>query len=58
MAVLYMSVKELAERWGCNLSSIYRQVKSGRLPALHVGNTIRIPIVAVEEFERSNTTGL
>ncbi|WP_374105643.1 hypothetical protein [Rhodococcus erythropolis] len=40
------------------MSSIYRQVKSGRLPALHVGSTIRIPIVAVEEFERSNTTEL
>ncbi|MCZ4615202.1 helix-turn-helix domain-containing protein [Rhodococcus qingshengii] len=57
MAALYMSVKELAERWNCDLTAIYRQVKARQLPALHVGKIIRIPVAAVEEFERSNTSG-
>lgn len=57
MVVLYMSVKEVAERWNCDLTAIYRLVKSERIAALHVGNIIRIPIAAVEVFEKENTSG-
>lgn len=57
MAPEYMSVKALAERWGCSREVLYRQISSGRVPALRIGHAIRIPIAAVEQFERTNTTG-
>ncbi|MBJ7476801.1 helix-turn-helix domain-containing protein [Rhodococcus sp. (in: high G+C Gram-positive bacteria)] len=52
----HMSVKAIAERWNCDLTAVYRQVKARRLPALRVGNIIRVPIAAIEEFEAANTT--
>lgn len=54
---VYMSVKALSQLWDCHGSVIYRLVKSGRIPALHVGEVIRIPIAAVEAYEAENTTG-
>lgn len=53
----HISVKGLAQRWDCNESAIYRQVHSKKLPALHIGQVIRIPIAAVEAYESENTTG-
>lgn len=58
MTVAYMTAKALAERWQCNPSVIYNQVTKGKIPALHIGNGIRIPVAAVEEFEQANTTNL
>lgn len=55
-AQTHMSVKAIAERWNCDLTAVYRQVKARKLPALRVGNIIRIPIAAIEEFEAANTT--
>lgn len=57
-ATTHISVKQLAERWDCPLSSIYRQVETLKLPALRIGQGIRIPLAAVERFEAENTTGL
>ncbi|EHK86415.1 helix-turn-helix domain-containing protein [Rhodococcus pyridinivorans] len=53
----HMSVKQLAARWSCPVSAIYQQVRSGGLAALHIGQTIRIPIAEIERFEAQNTTG-
>ncbi|WP_139793024.1 helix-turn-helix domain-containing protein [Prescottella equi] len=53
----YMSVKQVAERWNINTMAVYRQVACGRLPALHLGQTIRIPIADVLRFEAENTSG-
>lgn len=57
MSAAYVSVKELAEKWGCHPAAIYKQVDGGRLAALRIGQTIRIPLTAVADFERANTTG-
>lgn len=57
MTPLYMSVKDLAARWDCHVGVVYRQVSEGRIAALHIGNGIRIPIAAVEDFEQTHTTG-
>ncbi|MFC9549823.1 helix-turn-helix domain-containing protein [Rhodococcus sp. NPDC056960] len=57
MAALYVSVKQLAERWDCNEMAVYRLVQSEKLPALRIGQAIRIPIAAVEQYEAENTTG-
>lgn len=51
-ARLYMSVKELAERWGISLPHAYRLIERGALPCLRAGNSIRVPIAAVEDYEK------
>ena len=55
MSATHMSVKDLSERWGCPRSAIYQQIRSGGIAALHIGQTIRIPIAEVERFETTNT---
>ncbi|MFC7450504.1 helix-turn-helix domain-containing protein [Rhodococcus daqingensis] len=57
MSATHISVKDLAARWGCTKVAIYRQVESGRIKALRIGQVIRIPLSAVEEYEHANTTG-
>lgn len=55
MSATHMSVKDVADRWGCNRAAIYRQIHAGHLAALHIGQTIRIAISEVERFETTNT---
>lgn len=43
----------LAERWGVSAETVRQLVKRGELPGFRVGRMIRIPVQAVEEFERS-----
>lgn len=59
MPALYMTVPELAERWAISgtAATIYRLIQRGKLPALSIEGTKRIPISAVEAFESANTTG-
>lgn len=57
MSRTHLSVKELAERWECSREVLYQQVASGKIPALHIGQAVRIPIAAVEQYELENTTG-
>ncbi|MGX6508251.1 helix-turn-helix domain-containing protein [Rhodococcus sp. SJ-2] len=56
MTATHMSVKDLADRWNCPRSAIYQQIRSGGLAALHIGQTIRIPLAEIEQFEAANTT--
>ena len=56
MSATHMSVKDLSERWGCPRSAIYQQIRSGGIAALHIGQTIRIPLAEIERFESANTT--
>ncbi|AOD21322.1 hypothetical protein IM25_06540 [Rhodococcus sp. p52] len=51
----YLSVKDLAVRWSCHRSIIYRQINAGNLAALHIGQAIRIAISEVERFEAEYT---
>jgi excisionase family DNA binding protein len=51
---LYLTVPELAERWTISLAHAYRVVERGMLPSLRVGHAIRIPVAAVERYERDN----
>lgn len=57
MTTTHASVKDLADRWACPKSAIYQQIRTGALKALRIGGTIRIPLAAIDEFERRNTTG-
>ncbi|QDM56057.1 excise [Rhodococcus phage Sleepyhead] len=53
----HMTVKAVAERWDCHVGVVYRQIATGQLAALHIGQGKRIPIAEVERFEQANTSG-
>ncbi len=52
----HMTVKAIAERWDCHVGVVYRQIATGKLAALHIGQGKRVPIAEVERFEQENTT--
>jgi excisionase family DNA binding protein len=52
----FISVPELARRWGVSLAHAYRLVERGELPVMRCGAALRIPITAVEAHERGNVT--
>lgn len=46
----YLTVNEVAERFGVNVTTVYRLVKQGRLPAFKVGNQWRFSQDRLEEW--------
>lgn len=46
----YLTVGEVAERFGVNSTTIYRLVKRGRIPAFKVGNQWRFSPQHLEEW--------
>ncbi|MFC4594278.1 helix-turn-helix domain-containing protein [Sphingobium tyrosinilyticum] len=51
------SVNGLAEHWSCSPSMVRKLIDQGSLGHFRLGILIRIPVAAVEEFERANTLG-
>jgi hypothetical protein len=49
----FIRPRALAVRWASSLAGIYRQVENGTLPAMRIGNAIKIPLTAVENYERN-----
>ena len=45
-------VGELAQRWRCSDQHVYNLIRDKRLRVIRLGKLIRIPIDAVEEFEK------
>lgn len=48
------SVAEVADMYGVHASTIYREVKAGRIRALGIGTKsgcVRIPVTALDEYE-------
>jgi excisionase family DNA binding protein len=50
---LYMTVKKLSQRWSISLPHAYKMIDRGEIPSLRVGCAVRVPIDAVEKFERN-----
>ena len=46
----YLTVEEVAKRFGVNVTTVYRLVKRGRLPAFKVGNQWRFSEARLEEW--------
>ena len=46
----YLTVDEVASRFGVNVSTVYRLVKRGRLPAFRVGKQWRFSQARLEEW--------
>jgi excisionase family DNA binding protein len=49
----FISVGSLATRWETSSRTIYRELAAGRLPAVKIGDSTRIPMTAVHEREAS-----
>lgn len=50
---LYLSPVQLAERVSFHPESIRNMIRQGRLPAVRIGNRLRVPLAEAEKFEQS-----
>lgn len=58
MAAMYLTPRELAERWSCSARHVRRLCGSGALPAMRLGiESWRISLAAVEAYEAARTGG-
>ena len=46
----YLTVEEVAKRFGVNVTTVYRLVQRGRLPAFKIGNQWRFSEARLEEW--------
>ena len=46
----YLTVEEVARRFGVNVTTVYRLVQQGRLPAFKIGNQWRFSEARLEEW--------
>ena len=46
----YLTVEEVAKQFGVNVTTVYRLVKRGKLPAFKVGNQWRFSEARLEEW--------
>ena len=46
----FLTVEEVARRFGVNVTTVYRLVKRGKLPSFKVGNQCRCSEVRLEEW--------
>jgi len=50
----YLTVEEVAKRFGVNATTVYRLVQQGRLPAFKVGNQWRFGEERLEEWVKNH----
>jgi excisionase family DNA binding protein len=46
----YLTVEQVAKRFGVNVTTVYRLVKRGKLPAFKIGNQWRFSEARLEEW--------
>lgn len=51
----YLTVSQLAQRWSISLAHGYRFLERGELPSMRVGCALRVPLAAVEAYERRSS---
>jgi excisionase family DNA binding protein len=54
----YLTVLEIAEMSRVSKMTIYRLIESGKLPSVRFGSNYRVPKSAVENYIKTNTTGV
>lgn len=55
--VKFFSVAALATRWAVSVDLVYDLLRNGKVAAMKLGGSWRIPISAVEQFEAANLFG-
>ncbi len=56
MTEKFLTVQQLAERWGFNERKIYNMANKKEIPATKIGKSWRFPLTLIEEYERTQTT--
>ena len=46
----YLTVEDVAKRFGINVTTVYRLVQQGRLPAFKIGNQWRVSDIRLHEW--------
>ncbi len=46
----YLTIQDVAKRFGVNTTTVYRLVKQGKLPAFKVGNQWRFSLARLEQW--------
>jgi len=46
----YLTIEDVAKRFGINATTVYRLVQQGRLPAFKIGNQWRVSETRLEEW--------
>ena len=46
----YLTVEDVAKRFGINVTTVYRLAQQGRLPAFKIGNQWRVSETRLEEW--------
>ena len=46
----YLTVEDVAERFGVNVTTVYRLVQHGKLPAFKIGNQWRFSETRLDEW--------
>lgn len=55
-ATAYYTVAEIADRWKCDRSSVYREISEGRLQALTIGRqSKRVSAAELARYEQGRT---
>ena len=58
MERLYYTVEEVAELWGVHPSTVYQLLRSGRLRGFKPGNSWRVTMDAIKEYENADYTNV
>lgn len=48
----YLRVAQVAARWNLGVSTVYRLIETGEISHIRFGESIRVPLGAVLEYER------
>lgn len=54
---LYLTARQVADRWGCSMRQVQRLCTSGELRAMRLGSDWRITTAAVEAYEAAHANG-
>jgi len=46
----YLTVEDVAKRFGINVTTVYRLVQQGKLPAFKIGNQWRVSETRLDEW--------
>lgn len=47
----YLTIKELAYRWGCSYQHVRNMCVGGTIPAFRIGRIFRVKLSDVEQYE-------
>lgn len=47
---LLLRVEEAAEALGISRTTLYELLRAGSIPVIHIGRSVRIPVVALERY--------